>query len=235
MRALGGGGAGGENGTRTSPTAGVAGADRPLSRHSRLRTRAGARPRERELIVLCSRPATDTPHSPRSAAAGAPTSAGAPAAEARAGPEPPRLGSARAAARPPPHVVAGGLSGSEACAARRPTPPAPGPGASIPTGMPALRKKKSRSREGKTSCRLGYARAWCLHPHSPTRAHCHPSLAVQTPAPVLETLRRHTAGQRLGERGSWDGPGVVVLSCRPPRSTHTPPPHPPFYKGGNRP
>lgn len=81
------------------PAAGVAGADLTLAATPGLArgwaSRAGAGERE-----SARNPPATIPHSPRSAAAGAPTSAGAPAAEARAGREPPSLGSARAATAP---------------------------------------------------------------------------------------------------------------------------------------
>lgn len=109
-------------------------------------------------------PPATRPHSPRSAAAGAPTSAGAPATEARADRELPSLGSARAAAAPRGRERARGLAGSEANAdpgttlgrrlrpALRSVPPVCEVGASR---MPILRTNKLRLRERKTSSWLG--------------------------------------------------------------------------------
>lgn len=94
---------------QTVPDTSVWGPERPSSRHCR-RGPASFRYSGRCTGVgvqswgrgegTCRRPPT-TLYSPRSAATGAPTSAGVPAAEARAGREPRSLGSARAAATAP--------------------------------------------------------------------------------------------------------------------------------------
>lgn len=104
---------------------GAAGADLPVIATPGLARGWHPVPSRGQEGATCPGATTNTRYSPRSAAAGAPTSAGAPSAEARASHKPPALGSARAVAAPrgcrrarelgsphsPKHYPAGGTEG----------------------------------------------------------------------------------------------------------------------------